>query len=276
MAYAAELCGRKHLSKMTSSLNESVAVGPSSFAKNQLKLMGWKEGEGLGKNRQGMADHIRVTKRKDEEGLGHEKQLASVASDQWWSASAGATLLKLQQAKNDRKKKKSKKKDKAEKKNGKEDKLPKAAKTFTDDELFAATGGARFGTKGKGRRSEVKWARAENDESMKAMEKEAKKQMEWNGLGRAKLVLSSNTASEEATTSARSSTNADSDDVQTSASPIATEDEVADSGKSKKKRDKTKKKRKRDSHDTDRDAPTDDATKKEKKEKKKRRKSESI
>ena len=96
MAYVSELCGKKHRAKMAATLNESVATGPSEFAKNQLKLMGWKEGEGLGKNRQGIATHIKVEKRKEAEGLGHERQLVQNATNQWWTASIGETLSKLQ------------------------------------------------------------------------------------------------------------------------------------------------------------------------------------
>jgi len=179
MAYVSELCGKKHRAKMAATLNESVATGPSEFAKNQLKLMGWKEGEGLGKNRQGIATHIKVEKRKEAEGLGHERQLVQNATNQWWTASIGETLSKLQKPKKDKKSKKRKRE--------KVDDSP-ATKTFTDEELFAATGGARFGTKGKGRRSEGKWARSEKSESFKVLEEKAKKQMEWNGLGKAKLV----------------------------------------------------------------------------------------
>ena len=44
----------------------------SGYGKAMLSKMGWKEGDGLGKNRQGMAEAIKVKKREHQEGLGAE------------------------------------------------------------------------------------------------------------------------------------------------------------------------------------------------------------
>lgn len=46
----------------------------SSFAKRQLEKMGWKEGQGLGKDGSGVASFIKVQRRdpKLQSGLGHE------------------------------------------------------------------------------------------------------------------------------------------------------------------------------------------------------------
>ena len=63
-----DLAGSKLRNQLSSSLNESVATGTSEFAKRQLKKLGWKEGEGLGKRRDGITTHIRVQKRVDEQG----------------------------------------------------------------------------------------------------------------------------------------------------------------------------------------------------------------
>jgi len=178
MAYATQVSGRKLQNQLISTLNESVATGPSSFARRQLELMGWTEGQGLGKNKQGISTHIKVTKRKDEEGLGHEKKIVQEAGDQWWYHSVGETLAKLQK---DKKKKKKKEK---------EEESSSTMRQYTDEELFVATGGARFGMRAQ-RRAEGKWARTEKDEELKVLEVKAKESMEWNGLGNAKVLLTS-------------------------------------------------------------------------------------
>lgn len=179
MAYVSQLSGKKY-QKDTKNLlfNEHVATGPSSFAKRQLESMGWKEGEGLGKHRQGRSTHIRVSKRNEEEGLGHVERPKSMYEDQWWNSSINVTLAKLQQQRSSKKKAKSK------------DKVQKVI--TTDEELFLATGGARFGMRAQ-YRAEGKWARTEkkDDDAISAMEEKAQKSMEWNGLGEAKVKLTS-------------------------------------------------------------------------------------
>ena len=138
--------------------------------------MGWKEGTGLGKRRDGMVDHIKIKQREEEMGLGREKELAKAVGDVWWKDSVGGTLARLQSMKKGDKKKK--KKDKSEKK----------IKIFTDEELFAATGGARFGMRAQ-RRAEGKWKRTESGQELAELEKKAQASMEWNGRGDAKVVV---------------------------------------------------------------------------------------
>ncbi|KAH7424239.1 hypothetical protein KP509_12G096600 [Ceratopteris richardii] len=45
-------------------------VSRSSAAFRLLKQMGWQEGEGLGKDKQGIKEHVRVAKKKDNSGVG--------------------------------------------------------------------------------------------------------------------------------------------------------------------------------------------------------------
>ena len=48
----------------------------SHFGSKMLKKMGWKEGDGLGKNSDGMKEHIRISKREESVGLGADKVFA--------------------------------------------------------------------------------------------------------------------------------------------------------------------------------------------------------
>lgn len=171
-----QLAGSKLRNRLGASLNESSAAAIPIFAKKQLEKMGWKEGEGLGKKRQGISSHIKVTKRADGLGLG-ESTLdpaieQSLKADNWWKNSVGDTLAKLASKK--KKKKESKKKK----------------KIYTDEELFEATGGARFGMRAQSRQ-DAKWRRAESNISEQE-EKEAKEKVEWDGMAAAKVVLKEN------------------------------------------------------------------------------------
>jgi Pin2-interacting protein X1 len=186
MAYTS-LSGSKLRSKMGGVLNESAAshspallLSQSSFAKRHLEKMGWTEGTGLGKKRNGVVDHIKIKQREDELGLGREKELAKAVGDVWWKDSLGGTLARLQGMKKSDAKKKKKEKSKH--------KEALAAKSFTDEELFQATGGARFGMRAQ-RRAEGKWKRTESGEELAQLEKKAQASMEWNGRGEAKVVV---------------------------------------------------------------------------------------
>lgn len=162
MAYTS-LSGSKLRQKLGSSLNENVSAPTSDFAQNALKKMGWQEGQGLGKKRDGISSHITVTKRQDEVGLGHSD--VSQDTNQWWKDSLSDTLSKLGS-----KKKKKKRKQ----------------KEYTDEELFEATGGARFGMRAQ-RRATAKWARTESQ--TEDDEREAREKIEWNGRGNAEVKL---------------------------------------------------------------------------------------
>ena len=206
MAYT-NISGKKLQSKLASTLNESATShspallnSNQSFAKRQLEKMGWTEGTGLGKKRDGMKSHVKIKKREDNMGLGQEKVQTKEMENVWWKDSVGGTLARLQankKKKNDNKKsisekKKKNKKDKKSKKKSKQESSSSedsvAIKTYTDEELFEATGGARFGTKG-GRRAEGKHKRTESSAELTVLEQKAKASMEWNGRGDAQVVI---------------------------------------------------------------------------------------
>lgn len=208
MAYT-NISGKKLQSKLASTLNESATShspallnSNQSFAKRQLEKMGWTEGTGLGKKRDGMKSHVKIKKREDNMGLGQEKVQTKEMENVWWKDSVGGTLARLQankKKKNDDKKsiseKKNKNKNKKDKKSKKKSKQESsssedsaAIKTYTDEELFEATGGARFGTKG-GRRAEGKHKRTESSAELTVLEQKAKASMEWNGRGDAQVVI---------------------------------------------------------------------------------------
>lgn len=205
MAYAADLCGSKLRAKLSSTLNEASAekISSTSFAAKQMAKMGWKEGTGLGKKRDGIVSHIKVNKREENMGLGVEKERTRQmgVEGMWWSSNVADTLMKLQQKSSSQKsknsdddedKKSKKKKDKKSKKSKKDrtkEKVSTVGKIYTEDELFEATGGARFGTKG-GKRSVGKWKRSESSKELKDWEEEVKDKVEWNGLGKANVILS--------------------------------------------------------------------------------------
>jgi G-patch domain len=143
----------------------------SEFAKRQLVRMGWKEGNGLGKDRQGRAAPIIVKQRSDATGgLGIEKekvrQVQQTIQDEWWKDALGDTLSKLCDKKE--KKKKRKRGTITDSKNAEDStntERPKKKKVFTDEELFIATGGARFGMRAGKTRNQAKWRRTEELET---------------------------------------------------------------------------------------------------------------
>jgi G-patch domain len=202
MAYVEELSGSKLKSKLGSTLNEAVAMGPNRFAQSQLERMGWSSGEGLGKNRQGIQTHVRIQTRDEQVGLGHV--LASSTNDNhgWWNDSMGEIFSKLQQTST--KTGKTKKKKKKTKTKTKEKLIMStsfSSNPITDEDLFRATGGKRFGMRAQ-RKQIGKWARTESNLSIQE-EEEVKKKLEWNGRGQATVVLPSN---QQSTTTTESST----------------------------------------------------------------------
>lgn len=180
------LAGSKLRNQLGGQLNESASAGVTSkFARAQLEKLGWKEGEGLGKRRQGMSSHIRVKKRAEGVGLGEsnvDPAIRQSIGNEWWKDSVGDTLAKLGSGKKKKSKKKSK--DSESKK-----------RIFTDQELFEATGGARFGMRAQ-TQQHGKWKRAESNISEQE-ENEAKKKVEWDGKSAPVVVLKKTKKAEE-------------------------------------------------------------------------------
>jgi Pin2-interacting protein X1 len=169
-----DLAGSKLRARLSSQVNESASEGVTSkFARRHLEKLGWEEGTGLGKRRSGITTHIKVQRRKDEQGgIGKSSVDENLQiGNEWWKSSTGNVLAKLGG-------KKKKKKGSKEKK-----------KIFTDEELFEATGGARFGMR-QGVRQEGKWNRTEKSAILKQQEEEAKQKVEWDGMTAPKVILS--------------------------------------------------------------------------------------
>jgi Pin2-interacting protein X1 len=141
------LVGSKLRKQLGSRLQEHVSAPVSDFASRQLIKMGWESGTGLGKKRNGIVSHITVKKRMDSAGVGTEQLAAEErkTAESWWKDSLSGTLAKLS--------------SKSGKKSGKK----KRKKDYTDEELFEATGGARFGMRAGKSRDLAKWKRTERE-----------------------------------------------------------------------------------------------------------------
>ena len=55
------------------------------YGEKLMKKQGWEEGTGLGKNKQGVAEHVKVTRKDDTKGIGYS---AAVGAQSSWSQHA--------------------------------------------------------------------------------------------------------------------------------------------------------------------------------------------
>src|SRR5688572_2503338 len=79
---------KKTLNKLASKPSEVLAQKPSEFSLNLLKKYGWKEGEGLGIQKQGNSTYITVAKKNDTHGVGLEANSEfNSSSNNWWEHS---------------------------------------------------------------------------------------------------------------------------------------------------------------------------------------------
>jgi hypothetical protein len=122
-----------------------------------MKKMGWSEGEGLGKNKDGISKHIKAIKRDIGEGIGvkEEKNISnSIESEEWWNNSYSSALSKISSKSSDKKKKKRKLNEEA------------SLDTPSLEDLFKATGGKRMGMRarmdqnGKFKRTEEEYSKS--------------------------------------------------------------------------------------------------------------------
>mmetsp|Transcript_8444 Transcript_8444/g.12040 ORF Transcript_8444/g.12040 Transcript_8444/m.12040 type:complete len:307 (-) Transcript_8444:259-1179(-) len=254
MAYT-DVCGSKLRKKLGATFNETAAqkISKTSFAAKQMEKMGWTEGSGLGKRGEGIVSHIKVKQREESVGLGREKEMTREIGNTWWNDSVAQTLLKLQQKKSkkdgEKKEKKKRKKSKDKKKTsgdnkgiGSKSEKRKRKRSgveqdedkkifFTDQELFEATGGARFGMRAQ-RRAEGKWKRTEKASSLKEWEDEVVKNgTDWNGLGSAKIILNSSPSVSTGTRDKKYLVNAYKDSDDNTVNDKKTEGKIDDSGK---------------------------------------------
>jgi hypothetical protein len=147
------LLNKKTIAKLGSEMNTGNGSKVSSFAMKQMEKMGWKEGQGLGKNESGIVKHIVAKKRDTNIGLGGNEEEVVNLPDNWWHDAFATNLSNM---KNKMKGKKSSKKDR--------DKPIAAPPTY--DELFKATGGARLGMRARADQK-GKLKRTEDDQSHK-------------------------------------------------------------------------------------------------------------
>jgi Pin2-interacting protein X1 len=138
--------GAKLRRQRGSMMRESASAPVSHFARAQLERMGWTEGTGLGKRQHGMTTHIKVKQRIEACGLGAEKmalvqQQKEAVEGVWWMEAVGQTLAKL---------------------GGCTDPSQRQRRHVTDEELFLATGGARFGMRAGKTRNLDKWKRVDD------------------------------------------------------------------------------------------------------------------
>ena len=89
--------------------NSLLPLRYNGFAKGMMAKMGWEEGQGLGKDKQGRATYVQVKKKDDNAGLGKERAQQNNVNDQWYFDAFDSALANMG-GKKKKKDKKSKKK----------------------------------------------------------------------------------------------------------------------------------------------------------------------
>jgi Pin2-interacting protein X1 len=153
------IVSKKTMDRLGSTVNESRSAPVSNMARKAMERMGWTEGKGLGKNNDGIAEHIKIKKRDDAAGLGTENAPQDGPKDNWWMDALGSGLQALNKKRRSEKRKsdkqdegdspkhKKQKKDKKEKRERNNN--TNAPEAPTMEELFKATGGARLGMRAR-------------------------------------------------------------------------------------------------------------------------------
>ena len=86
----------------------------SAFGAKILEKFGWKEGEGLGKSKNGITEAIQIKRREENMGLGKAKK-EIMWNDKWWEQSYNNILKDIKPIHNEKKERK-KSEDKSAKK----------------------------------------------------------------------------------------------------------------------------------------------------------------
>eukprot|EP01040_Poterioochromonas_malhamensis_P011274 gene11274-12282_t len=180
---------RKTIHQLGGKMVESNANKPSAYAMKLMEKMGWKEGQGLGRNEDGIVKHVAIQKREENIGLGHDKLITTTETmnDNWWGKSFAQTLATFtanistsSDSEDEAKKKKQKKKEKKEKKEKREsDEAVDVTSSGPVDtspsleELFLLTGGKMFGMRAR-REQKGKIRRTESDNRLLTLLEEKK------------------------------------------------------------------------------------------------------
>lgn len=84
---------KKYLATLSESTSES-KYNPSGFALKMLAKSGWKEGQGLGKQKQGTTEPVKIKRRVESLGLGAEKVKRNW-NDAWWEDLYNVTVKEI-------------------------------------------------------------------------------------------------------------------------------------------------------------------------------------
>ncbi len=87
----------------------------SAFGAKILEKFGWKEGEGLGKSKNGITEAIQIKRREENMGLGKTKK-EIMWNDKWWEQSYNNILKDIKPIHNEKHKERKKSEDKSAKK----------------------------------------------------------------------------------------------------------------------------------------------------------------
>ena len=163
---------------------------PSAFAKKQLEKFGWKEGDGLGKNADGVATYVRAHKRRGEAtdciGIGHEASNGTTNSDMGFdtilkeiqqkkknpsrppsTSSSDSDKVKAAETKPTRKRARSASGSCSSSSSSSDDDGVDDITKWDDAKLFARCNGVRLGRTGRHRYSNTKLDRAEPPKAAK-------------------------------------------------------------------------------------------------------------
>ena len=86
----------------------------SAFGAKILEKFGWKEGEGLGKSKNGITEAIQIKRREENMGLGKTKKEV-MWNDKWWEQSYNNILKDIKPLHNEKKEKNKERKNSEDK-----------------------------------------------------------------------------------------------------------------------------------------------------------------